>query len=74
MVTEARHALSSYGVSVLPTAIGQRAVMAHALIDGRAVTEFDPDSKAASEIPALAQFVEGKLWRQSEGVASRLRT
>jgi chromosome partitioning protein len=43
-------------------AIGQRVAMAHALIDGRAVNEFDPHGKAAGEMTQLWQLVEAALW------------
>jgi chromosome partitioning protein len=62
-VTEARRALKSYGLPVLEVAIGHRAVLAHALAAGLAVAEFEPQSKAAAEIAALARFVESKLWQ-----------
>jgi len=47
---EALGVLKSYGLPVCPTAIGQRAVLQDALIDGRAVREMEPYSKAAGEI------------------------
>ena len=53
VTTEARRALAAYGLPVVPTAVGQRAALAHALNDGRAVTEFEPDGKAAEELRGL---------------------
>jgi len=50
---EAREALGRYGVPVCEVAISQRAAFSHALIDGRAVTEFEERGKAAAEIAAL---------------------
>ena len=55
IVTEAREALGVYGLPVCDVAISQRAVFGHALIDGLAVVEFDPDGKAAQEM--------ARLWR-----------
>ena len=52
------------GLPVLPEPVCQRAVLAHALILGMAVSEFDPSSKAAPEISTLAQFVEQHLCQQ----------
>ncbi|MCP3869380.1 MAG: ParA family protein [Gammaproteobacteria bacterium] len=53
IVTEARQALKVYGIPVCEVAISQRAAFSHALIDGRAVTEFDRKTKAALEIDRL---------------------
>lgn len=65
VVAEARQALRSYGLPIAPVAIGQRAVLAHALAAGLAVSEFDPNSKATTEIRALADLVEARLWQRS---------
>lgn len=53
IVMEARNALKNYGIPVSEMAISQRAAFSHALIDGRAVNEFDPAGKAAHEIECL---------------------
>ena len=45
--------LKHYGLPVSDVAISQRAALSHALIDGRAVAEFDADGKAAREIARL---------------------
>ncbi len=58
IVREARDALSVYGLPVSPVAVSQRAAFSHALIDGRAVTEFEGQSKAANEIRALWDWIE----------------
>jgi hypothetical protein len=42
--------------------IGLRAALAHALVDGRAVNEFDPAGKAALEMTKLWQLTEEHLW------------
>ncbi len=52
-VTEAREAQRSYGLPVSGVAISQRAAFSHALIDGRAVMEFEQRGKAAREIDRL---------------------
>jgi chromosome partitioning protein len=65
VVAEARRALAAYGLPVLPVAIGQRAVLAHALAAGLAVSEFEPESKAAAEIAALTHVVESRLWQSA---------
>ena len=57
VTTEARTALTTYGLPVAPVAIVQRAAMAYALNDGRAVTEFEPDGKAAAELKILWRWI-----------------
>ena len=53
IVSEARQALEVYGLPVCGVSISQRAALSHALIDGRAVTEFERKGKAAREIDGL---------------------
>jgi chromosome partitioning protein len=65
VTVDARRALASYRVPVATVTIGLRAALAHALVDGRAVNEFDPDGKAAWEIIRLWQLAEGHLWPHS---------
>jgi chromosome partitioning protein len=59
---DARRVLADYGIPVAPVSIGLRAALAHALVDGRAVNEFDPTGKAAVEMTNLWQFTEKHLW------------
>lgn len=63
VTVEARKALAQYGLPVLPVTIGQRAVLAHALITGLAVEEYEPSSVAAREIRELARTMENQLWQ-----------
>jgi chromosome partitioning protein len=58
IVREAREALRVYGLPVCQVAVSQRAAFSHALIDGRAVAEFDAVGKAATEIDDLWQTVK----------------
>ncbi len=53
IVSEARQALEVYGIPVCNVSISHRAALSHALIDGRAVTEFESKGKAAREIDRL---------------------
>lgn len=46
IVAEAREALTAYQVPVCPVAVSQRAAYSHALIDGRAVVEFEARGRA----------------------------
>jgi chromosome partitioning protein len=63
VTTDARRVLmAEYSIPLAPVAIGQRVALAHALNDGRAVTEFDPHGKAAREMTQLWKTVEAALW------------
>jgi chromosome partitioning protein len=53
LADEARAALVGQGAIVLETIMYQRAAYSHAVIDGQAVHEYEPDGKAAEEINAL---------------------
>ena len=61
IVSEARQALKAYGIPVSEVAISQRAAFSHALIDGRAVTEFERKGKAAGEINGLWSALEKEM-------------
>jgi chromosome partitioning protein len=45
LADEAREALEGKGITVLPSTIHQRAAYSHAVIDGRAVHEYEPEGK-----------------------------
>jgi chromosome partitioning protein len=66
LTAEARKGLAAYGLPVVPVSITQRAALAHALIDGQAVTEFEPKGKAAHELRQLWKFTEDKLWPSAQ--------
>jgi chromosome partitioning protein len=53
LADEARAALEGQRITVLPSPIYQRAAYSHAVIDGRAVHEYEPEGKAAEEIAGL---------------------
>jgi chromosome partitioning protein len=59
IVAEARRALSVYGLPVCPVAISSRVAFSHALTGGLAVTEYEPEGKAAGEIRKLWKW----LWQ-----------
>jgi chromosome partitioning protein len=59
---EARRGLAAYELPIVPQAVGLRSALAHALIDGQAVTEFEPAGKAAAELRRVWRWTEGKLW------------
>ena len=58
IVTEARRALAAYGLPLAPAVVTQRAALSHALNDGRAVTEFEPDGKASAELQTLWSWLD----------------
>jgi chromosome partitioning protein len=72
VTTEARRALRAYGLPVCPAAITQRAAFAHALSGGQAVTEFEPEGRAAQEIIQLWEWLRAQSEASSPG-PGRLR-
>lgn len=60
---EAREGLKAYGLPIAPVSITQRVAFSHALIDGRAVTEFEPDGKASEELRTLWTWLQGEMGR-----------
>lgn len=63
VTVEARRGLQVYGLLLVPQAVTTRTVLAHALIDGRAVTELEPNGKAAGELRRVWKWTEQTLWR-----------
>jgi len=61
IVSEAREALQVYNIPVYEPMLSQRAAFSHALIDGRAISEFEPKSKAAAEILMLWDTITQEL-------------
>lgn len=61
IVYEARHGLVEYGLPVCPASVTQRAALSHALIDGRAVTEYEPGGKAAAELQNLWNWLSEEM-------------
>jgi chromosome partitioning protein len=62
--TEAREVLARH-YEMAPVMLGQRASFARALASGSAVTEFEPQGKAAEEISQLWTFLQAKLHGQN---------
>lgn len=60
-VTQAREVLQKHGYPVAPVTIGDRKAFSRAIITGEAVTEFDPQGKAAQEIIALWRWIKKQL-------------
>jgi chromosome partitioning protein len=61
IVTDARRALTAFGVPVAPVAITSRATFAAAPVTGLTAAETEPQGKAAKEIRALWRIVEKEL-------------
>jgi chromosome partitioning protein len=56
-VAEARTALATHGFPVAPVLIGERRTYARAIAGGYAVTEYEPQGKAAQEIATLWRWL-----------------
>jgi chromosome partitioning protein len=59
--TETAAQLTKAGYPVLETMISQRVAFSHAVADGRAVHEYEPEGKAAQEITALFETIKERL-------------
>jgi hypothetical protein len=60
-IEETRAVLATYGLAVAPVAVTDRRAFARAVATGRAVTEFDPQGKAAEEIRTLWQWLKEQM-------------
>jgi chromosome partitioning protein len=58
---QAKEVLARHGYPVAPVTIGDRKAFARAIISGEAVTEFDPDGKAAHEIATLWRWLKKQM-------------
>jgi chromosome partitioning protein len=59
-IAETRSLLSDYGLPVAEQEITDRRAFSRAIATGRAVTEFDNEGKAAMEIRALWEWINGQ--------------
>ena len=57
-IKETREVLAKYGLPISPFEIIDRRAYSRAIASGRAVTEFDPDGKAAGEIRILWSWLK----------------
>jgi chromosome partitioning protein len=60
-IAETRTVLAYYGVPIAPVEIIDRRAFARAVATGRAVTEFESDGKAATEIRALWAWLKEQM-------------
>lgn len=58
---EASEAVSTYGIKLCPSQIGQRAAFVHSITEGQSVHEYEPSGKAAEEINNLYKWVIKQL-------------
>ncbi len=70
LAEEARAALTKKGITVIPTVLFQRAAYSHAVIDGRAVHEYEPKGQAAGEIDELYHHITRLLRITKRGAAA----
>ena len=61
LVREARQGLLDYQIPVCPVALSQRVSLAHALLDGRTLLEFEPNGKAAHELTQLWNWLDNHM-------------
>ena len=61
LADEATEAVASYGISIAPVRIGQRASFVHSVTSGQAVQEYEPKGKAAEEIAELYKWIVKKV-------------
>ena len=60
-IAESRRVLQRYGVPVLEAELTERRAFARAVASGRAVSEFEPAGRAATEIGAVWNELKGRL-------------
>jgi chromosome partitioning protein len=61
LAEEAEEAVRSYGLSIAPVKLTQRAAYVHSLTAGQAALEFEPDGKAAQEILELYKWTRVRV-------------
>lgn len=62
-IRETREVLAAYGLPIFPGEITERRAFARAIATGRAVTEFESEGKAATEIRALWHWIKKEQLR-----------
>lgn len=61
LAEEAEEAVRSYGLSIAPVKLTQRAAYVHSLTAGQGALEFEPDGKAAQEILDLYKWTRVRV-------------
>jgi chromosome partitioning protein len=60
-IAEARQVLAKYGLPIYPGEITDRRAFSRAISSGRAVTEFESEGKAASEVRSLWLWLKEQM-------------
>lgn len=61
LADEAAEAVAAYGVPLAPCRIAQRAAFVHSLTEGKAIAEFEPQSKGSDEVRELYRWIQAFL-------------
>lgn len=64
MLEQAKAVVADYNIHIAPCTVGRRIIFSHAVVDGKTAEEFDPKSKAATEIQTLYKYIENQLATQ----------
>lgn len=66
MLRQAKAVVADYNINIVPCTVGRRIIFSHAVVDGKTAEEFDPKSKAATEIRTLYQYLEKQLAKATQ--------
>lgn len=61
MLSQAKESVEVYNIHIAPCTVGRRIIFSNAVVDGKTAEEFDPKSKASTEIQMLYQYLEKQL-------------
>ena len=61
MLEQAKEVVETHNIHIAPCTVGRRIIFSHAVVDGKTAQEFDPKSKAATEINVLYKYLEKQL-------------
>lgn len=70
MLRSARQSVEIYDAEIVPVLIGDYVAFSYPLVDGRTAQEFDPNSKASSQINALFKYLINELEEIHRGKAA----
>jgi chromosome partitioning protein len=71
LIEEAQAAIAVHELPVCPATVLRRAAFVHAVTAGQAVSEFEPDGRAAAEIATLYRWLSGQLWPRARETKQR---
>lgn len=70
---QAAEVVLSHGLNLAPVALGERVAYRHAVIAGKSAGEYDPNSKAATEVNELYEWVCDRIGLVARPLARRFR-